>query len=74
MQHLKHNYKYIIMLVLMLWGSTSFAIGLGITVGKAAEDWSDNYYNDYYNYSLNQGSRDVSNFGFVLDTTVAKND
>jgi hypothetical protein len=41
------------------------AVGLGFSVGTGSEEWENDVYNN--------GNREVSNVGFVVDTAVARN-
>lgn len=58
--------KVLLPVLAMLWGGESFALGLGVTSGSADEDWTNN------NFPSSTGNRETSNFGFVLDSNVAK--
>lgn len=49
---------------LTLFSSSVFAIGLGVTSGSGGETWTGT--------SGNYRDRDISNFGFVLDSNVAR--
>jgi hypothetical protein len=52
--------------MLTLSGATQvYAVGLGFSVGTGTEEWE--------NDTLNNGDRDISNVGFVVDTAVARN-
>lgn len=63
-----HFSKFILALFLTFCFSNSFAIGLGLSSGSGSEEWDDNDLSQYHD-----GDREVSNFGFVLDTNTAKN-
>ncbi|WP_455205917.1 hypothetical protein [Kaarinaea lacus] len=63
----KQSLFLMIGMALCFWASNSFALGLGLAVGKGTEEWEDN------DTSFYDGDREVSNIGFVLDTAVAKN-
>jgi len=52
----------------------TFAAGIGITLGSGAESWesgTDETYNTFPD-QRHSGDRKINNFGFVVDTTIAK--
>ncbi len=65
----KNYYKLTFALLLIFYTSSSFAFGIGVTAGRGSETWEDN---SVVNYA-NEGNREISNFGVVMDTTVARN-
>jgi len=69
----KHNKKYykntygvIAALASLLWVSDLFAFGMGAAFMNGSETWADDL-DPFHN-----GDRDVSSFGLVLDTNIAK--
>lgn len=63
----KKMYGVIVALASMLWVSELFAFGMGVAFMNGSETWEDDF------SSINNGGRDVSSFGMVLDTNIAKN-
>ena len=53
--------------ILVSVGGNSYAVGLGYTQGRAGEVWADN------RLLALDVNHDVTNYGFVLDTSVARN-
>ncbi len=51
-------------LLSLLWVPGSYAIGLGMSLGTGTEDWN--------NDRKHPDDREISNYGFILDTAVAK--
>lgn len=66
--------KTILALVFTFLASESFAAGIGISLGSGSEEW-DTGGDEVFNASFRRhdGDRDIRNFGFVMDTTIAKN-
>jgi len=62
----------VIAATLTLFSSGVFALGLGITTGSGTEEWTDTSDSTYNNVFNDDGDREVSNFGFVLDSNVAR--
>lgn len=62
----------VIAAILTLFSSGVFALGLGVTSGSGTEEWTDTSDSTYYNIYNDDGDRKISNFGFVLDTNVAR--
>ncbi|MDH5324932.1 MAG: hypothetical protein OEZ68_16060 [Gammaproteobacteria bacterium] len=60
----------VISTILLLIPVSGFSLGLGMTVGSGTEDWEDTWgLGNDYNHS---GDRELSHFGFVIDSAVAK--
>lgn len=64
---IKKYSKVLLPILAILWVGDSFALGLGLTSGSADEDWTNNY-----SFPSSASKFEVSNFGFVLDSNVAK--
>lgn len=65
---IKKYSKILLPVLAMLWAGESSALGMGFTSGSADEEWTDNE-----SFVSTKTDYEVSNFGFVLDTNVAKN-
>ncbi|GMR18832.1 MAG: hypothetical protein BMS9Abin33_1277 [Gammaproteobacteria bacterium] len=67
----KYFFRLLLTPVLFFWVAESYALGLGITTGSGSEEWDHNYIGvSSFNHD---GDREIRNFGFVLDTAVARN-
>jgi hypothetical protein len=59
-----HKQTAITFMLTLFWVPSSYALGLGVSIGTGAEDWN--------NDRKHTDDREISNYGFVLDTAVAK--
>lgn len=60
----------LLIISLLMAPMSSFGIGIGMTLGSGAEEWDDTCCtSDTYDHS---GDRELSHFGLVLDSAVAK--
>jgi len=62
----KQMYVVIVALASTLWVSELFAFGMGVSYMQGSETWNDDL------MPFHNGDRDVSSFGMVLDTNIAK--
>jgi len=64
-KHKNKIYVVIVALACSLWASDIFAIGIGVAGAVGSEKW-------VREYNGHNGKREVSSFGFVMDTSIAK--
>ncbi len=56
----------IVALTCLMWVSDAFSIGMGVSVMKGSETWTND------TFRTHNGDRDISSFGILLDTNIAK--
>lgn len=66
--------KIFLSIALVCTFTNVYAVGMGVTLGSGSESWDSDTdeLNNTYTFQRHSGDRKINNFGFVMDTTVAR--